>query len=999
MSSSSSDGEIWCPFCSSPLTGSGALVECTACGRIVDVASAAQASEQWRARHHAEDRLAQINADIASLHHSHVIWSTALQQATSDFGRARANAVETSRLRALELETVRPEPLPTPQQPTLPPLPAIVPTAAAATQPTPAPAARHPRIPLALLLQGVGAILLLAALVTVSAVLWGVLPGAGQVALLCAAVVVVGGLAVATRRALPTTSAVLAALAAAALLVVLVAVPGLTAIDPRSAYPSIAAILFATLMLTLGKFARIRLWWLVGVIALPAVGLIVVLSLLDVWSTGLTPVWQMALATVLFTPLVAGMFALARQQHHKDRVTSATAWWAGLVASAPLALAGAFAAMQTLLPHYETTSDRNALTVILLGTAGLAGVLWWASRTVAARVGTTAAIASAAWTGFAVISLLVSAPDTLAWAIAILAATLGVFAAGRWSAVRATPSGRRWFNVATSSFAVAALSNSLLMGPGAIVTTCLSIGIGAVLAAEGLVTHDSTAARTTKVAGGWTLAAAGWAFAWLAWLEAPGPFEVLTVPVGAAAVALVVLARRRGLAVPIPVGALVLATATPTLIAVLADPEFARTVTLWRLLAVTGSCGLVAVWPVRPLLPLGATAVAMALASPLWSYLVAMGQRDLAPYPEVFLAPIAAVVAAVTIWVAEPRTPGQWLRAVQWPFGAVAAVAVAMALLVPFATSDDPVARIRVLLVIAVAGTAAVATWSHRRVAPWLALTALAVAWWNLMIAVAELTDPLPEAFTLPTALAAGATVALIRRATDRTMWAPPVWTTTAVLALAPSTLLALTNPITAGTTTDTIRVITVIVITTVGAVVLRQHRPISAALASTATVVVWWNVMAALPASDQWVVERWTLPTAAALAVVLGLLRWAAQRPLPSIATIGPPLALALLPSAFASAADVVAEDGSGLRIFLVLLVASACVAIGAVKQLAGVLLPGLAALVIVLIPITLLLTLVTGVWIPLLIGGAGLLFVGARLEYVRRQGRAVAVWLSHLH
>ena len=85
-------------------------------------------------------------------------------------------------------------------------------------------------------------------------------------------------------------------------------------------------------------------------------------------------------------------------------------------------------------------------------------------------------------------------------------------------------------------------------------------------------------------------------------------------------------------------------------------------------------------------------------------------------------------------------------------------------------------------------------------------------------------------------------------------------------------------------------------------------------------------------------------------------------------------------------------------LRVSVVILTATACVIVGALTRLAGLLWPGLLSAMTALAPTVLVAGLLFGAWIPLLIGGVVLIFVGARLEKLRRAGREVAVWIAHL-
>jgi hypothetical protein len=217
--------------------------------------------------------------------------------------------------------------------------------------------------------------------------------------------------------------------------------------------------------------------------------------------------------------------------------------------------------------------------------------------------------------------------------------------------------------------------------------TLTGLGVGAALIVGGLASEDPPdPSRLLPLVGGWLLAVFAWAFGWVVGLDSVGSFEVVTVPAGVAAGAIVWLARRRGADFGVPIGAVALATVTPSLIEALQDPRFTEPDTWWRVLAVIAVAGIVAVWPIGQPKVVSSVAVAMALLAPLLSYVVEMAQRDLAAFPEVFVFPCAAAVAAVTAWVIEPRDAAQWWRSVQWPLGVAAGVSVVMAVVEPFAT-------------------------------------------------------------------------------------------------------------------------------------------------------------------------------------------------------------------------------------------------------------------------------------------------------------------------
>ena len=145
------------------------------------------------------------------------------------------------------------------------------------------------------------------------------------------------------------------------------------------------------------------------------------------------------------------------------------------------------------------------------------------------------------------------------------------------------------------------------------------------------------------------------------------------------------------------------------------------------------------------------------------------------------------------------------------------------------------------------------------------------------------------------------------------------------------------------------------------------------------------------------------TLPFAGLL-LAAGLL-WRRHRPTPSLQWLGPAVAMALIPSAFAAwtapwALDIThLTTGAHLvRAALVLSAGVLAAAIGARLRLAGLLMPAAVALVV------LASAQVWGGlanlprWVALAIAGTLLVVAGARIEQLRGQGRRAAGWAHRL-
>ena len=193
------------------------------------------------------------------------------------------------------------------------------------------------------------------------------------------------------------------------------------------------------------------------------------------------------------------------------------------------------------------------------------------------------------------------------------------------------------------------------------------------------------------------------------------------------------------------------------------------------------------------------------------------------------------------------------------------------------------------------------------------------------------------------------------------------------------------------------------------------QLAVLCALVAVVALVVAWWlpwvGWVGALLAPIALALAGWTLPEAvevyslptAVLLLIAGLL-WRRQRPSPSLIWLGPAVAAALLPSAFATWSapwTFGSADDIGwhlLRLGGVLVAGVVAVLAGARWQLGGLLIPGAVALVVAALG-----QVVGGLatlprWIGLAIAGTLLIAAGARIESLRRAGRRAAGWVGRL-
>ena len=150
--------------------------------------------------------------------------------------------------------------------------------------------------------------------------------------------------------------------------------------------------------------------------------------------------------------------------------------------------------------------------------------------------------------------------------------------------------------------------------------------------------------------------------------------------------------------------------------------------------------------------------------------------------------------------------------------------------------------------------------------------------------------------------------------------------------------------------------------------------------------------------------VEVHTL-TFAALLLAAGLL-WRHRGPTPSLQWLGPAVAMALIPSAVATWVAPWALDASDLgttghliRLGAVLVASVIAMVVGARMHLGGLLIPASLAL-----SIAALAQVWSGLsnlprWVGLAIAGTLLVLAGARIEWLRREGRRAVGWVEGLN
>ncbi|MDQ1249680.1 MAG: hypothetical protein QG597_4056 [Actinomycetota bacterium] len=1005
---------LWCPFCQAPMAESMfGVVTCAACHREVDVHAARRASDEWLTVVAARARYDALRAAAADLEVELQIEYADVSNRQDRWERANHEAQHAGvRTPAAAHPPIGHESAPAATVP-------VVTTPVRAAHATHADAQPKPRIPMAVLLQGTGAVLLLAALVALSAVLWGSLPGWGQVSLLCAAVVLIGALAVVTRRAIPTTSVVLAVLAAAALVVVLLAAPSLLMQWQTSLYPGLAASIFTAVALLAGKFTGIRFWWLTGVASIPATAVLLTLSLLSTSEVDLRPRWVLAVTTALLAPVVVALMMWSRRTRTTDRETAVTAWVVALLSSGLLTLVAIAALIVLLLAEPVVWLPAKApwLVVVTAATAVLTMGAWIAAELSPWWRKPCSVLAGAlAGGGLAALTIMPGRVVGIAVAMGIGAVLLA--AALRWLSYR-WASWRLLLDVASVVFGLAALSVQcigainyreferfgMLAGPPELgldnrwlwlSATILGVGLGGLAVAEGLWRRLSV-----MVLGGYALAAFAWAFGW-SFGEVGGSFEVVTVAAGAVALGVLWVARRRGLLPQVPWPAVVLVAAAPTLLVALADPEFVESATWWRVLGVATATGLAVALPERRWPVVSVIGWAMWLVLPWWAYVVWVSPET-GRLPELITVPTAFAFASVAAWWVEPRTRAAWWSVLRWPLLAVTLVSASWALALPF-PGGELTDQVRVAVVV-VGGLAVALTCRQWRAPAAVAgSVAVVVAWWSIEVALVDrfATAGLAvvEVVSLPTALAITAVLAFVLQPQTPADWRSVVQWPLAVAA-AISVCWSLLYPFSTPGLAAPVRVVVVVVASVVVTATWWRHRVLAAIVGSVGILVVWRSLAAVLPPMRE-AVEWQTLPAAVAVAGVMALIVRArgglARMPLGSGVAFGLPAGLALVPTAIVAVGELSDGVGPTLRFALVVAAAAGAVGVGAYRRLGGLLFAGLLALAIAVGPVLFNVVESLPVWVPLVLVGATLLVIGARLEHVRRRGSDAVHWLVHL-
>lgn len=829
------------------------------------------------------------------------------------------------------------------------------------TPPRPQPARPQPQparqVPLAVLLQGTGAVLLLAALVVGSAVLWDVLSPAVQVALLAAVVAAVGFLTVATRRAIPTSSLILAGLTAAGGVVVGLTAPYLVVSLQSETYPLVASAIGTVLLLGAGRVFHVRFWWHAGLSGIAWTGLVAAGLVVELLAVDSAP---SSLFALLFAPVAVGFLVVSSQA---DAETSRTASWLTVLTAAVVAFFALLGQLQFLFDF--------AARGIVAAAALVASGLWFA---IAWRWGRRAsAVIAAALLGplpFVTFMPLSGSGLAVIWAAGLAVTLVASLVAYSW--VR--PGAGSWSGSLAAGFLVVfgllvVISPQPDLASGWLLTLLWGMGFGAVLWLAGLIRSRPVAVL------GYLILVGYWTTAWL-FGRLPEAVEVPALFAGAVALASWWAYRRQA---PVCVAQVIVAVSlTPTIVASWSDQDLGQLVG-WRLGILT--LGILLLANISLVSRNGWTIPVAVLA------VAATGHALLALPGNAAADPKALIVAAGVGATLGAGAVDGWISGRLAGYLSLAVAAVPSALLVLVEPVWDSEVGYRLAIVISAAAVATVVAW-RQPVLAWLSATfafvVVLVVWadaastWSW----AEL-----EVVTVPAALLLATSWALLGRALPLPL---PTWQVALVVALIPSTIAASVDP-------SSWPRFAVVVLAWMSLAWLRWARPAEAAVfggfAVLVTLVNVWHVL--LSDNPAPAVELVTLPMAAAAAVMAFLLHRVVAAPGSSLWWSGPAVALVLWPTA------LVAWEGETLnwRVWVSLGLGSVILAIGARLELAGLVLPAVGALLFVVAPVLLRWTVDLPAWIPLTIFGVVLFAVGARLEATRRRGEQVLHWAAHLH
>lgn len=1064
--SATSRSHMWCPFCGAVIgddPSGGERIACDHCRRTASRELVLNASA-WRSYE------AQVTEYAASLHRQ--VAAMQYQAVHYDNEAVRARGMARAALAAARGSNAA-----------RPPLPSVHPAESVV------PAAQHRAVPVSVLLQGTGALLLLAALMIGSAVLWGVLAPVVQALLLIALVAAVGAATAWLMRRLPATGNVLAVLTAAAGVVVGSALPRIIGGFGSLWYPTAAAAAGAAASLVAGRALGVRLWWHTGLLtaavsAALAIGTVVLWSELEPWGLA----WSVCLL-LLTLPVALASLLVSRAETARDPETAWTTAWIG-AAGMGVVLAALLAAGRVWLVQLADASlllaDRLVLVAAVLV---VALALWWLARrafapdlldltasgllgvaamvlvipvppfsgparvvaavvpvvvlgALAGRPGPRSAAAAAGVGGAALLGMTAvgeldaSWQILLAWGLgsAVIAAVSGlartssgwlVLAAGvmgaTWSATwfaghlgTATESlvlpvaafllglwsAGRWRGVVGGAWADARVGQLLVL---ASVTPSVVTSWRDQMSGQWVLWRVLLVVGALAVVALWSaLARSGWTVpvvaavvvalghTWVGvsgWPEAPA--EAYSVSLAIAVLLIAAAGARDGWARGRPVaGWSLLVAVAPSVVLLIMEPEWDAAVALRLLWTTSVAAVLIAVTWRRPVAAWLVGTVGMVL--PLWVYQAWLGGQS--AVPEALTAPIAVVVAvsaglgarAASGW--SPVQAG--LRAGMW-----ALLVPSSVLAVAVVSPTTPAEQLRLISVLAGLGLVAVLADRWAPIDSLISAVLVVVVGW-LPVARAAMDNAwILEGFTVPLAVAATLVAGwLLRPATAAAWWRVARWPSLAVLIV--SSLWSVTMGVLPSDDWQNWARVGVVVVAWIMADYFASSWA-AAAFGCAGVLVAAVNTISLLYGRAEQAIELVTWPAAAALGIMAWRLWRAAGQRGPSLLWVGPPVGLALLPTA----ATAFVDGSAGWRAWFGLLIGAAVLVVGVRVEWAGLVLPGLLAVIIVAAPVLLQAAVDAPLWIPLTIAGGLLIAIGARLEATRREGHRLIDWAVRLH
>ena len=983
---------LWCPQCSAQWAPADDDRSCRSCGLAAsheDVVSFSEAwADAWRALVRTEDlqgRYRRLTRQAAEIHEQ---W----RDAVADLERAQSRVV------LMRAAAVGGQPAaPAPEH-------AATPVSAAAVTRRPRPA-----IPTPLLLQGVGAVLLLAALVVASAVLWKSMPPWVQLAVLGAGVAMVAGLTIATRRYVPTTSMVLAALTVGGGVVVTGSVPALfPQIQPMWFAPA-AAIAGAAVLIAMGAAGRVRLWRHAGLVLVPVSAVLLIVAVMsEVGAESDTVQWWSTLA-MLTSAVALAFLGAAAAARRGDRATAATARWS----AALLVIGAVFAqgiAMVPLLAHAGewTMAERiqwaGAAVVVVLPLAAAHRLQRHAALPgdvqplpIAAAIATVVPVVAftpmpvtttaSALLAAAPLLLVLLALALVAWRVADRSSLVPVLAAG-----------------AVSAAAVGTLVQfGMMVDAPEEVLWAMLLATGAAIASPAIL-FGLLVASTLWTAFGVAVAAATWAAVWVQG-RLGEPFEWATLPILALALAAWAgLSWRRGwprgddLLVP---QMMILIAVVPSILAGWVG-HVEGTAMPWRYLVVGVLLATALLISAVSRVPWTPPVVAV-VAAGLGHAVIAIGEVS---DPAVEYWTGLAAIAAAAVLAAGVADGWASLR-LAWSAPTLIVLVPSSLVAVTETVGRGQVADdVRVILVLLVWALATAVFWRRPNSTLITGGVGLFVAWANTVSLITERYEPPLEVWTAITALAVGLWLTLAARAAGREgSWlasVEPARTRLAavvvpiLIVLIPSSILAMQEPMGDGEVSTAVRAVAVVAAWAVGTAWQWRAPGVAAATAAAGLLVGWVNTMSVL---DARVVdpapEVFTLPSAAFVLLLSLLVTRSMTTQVNSLLRIGPAVAVAVLPTAALAWSD----GEAGIRVWATLTACGAMVLLGVWREWAGLVYPALLGLAMVVAPVLVRTVQDLPAWVPLSLVGLALFLVGVRLESVRRRGDQFTHWMAHLH